>query len=98
MVCVSAQLLGAASVRVLQPHFDDLKERTIEAYLCHDFGERDFYGRPMRLLICAFLRPQADFDSMESLIEAITADIDFGKEALDKADLAALRTDQLFAR
>ena len=74
------------------------KKRTVEAYLCHDFGERDFYGQPMRLLICAFLRPQADFDSMESLIDAITADIDFGKEALDKADLAALRTDQLFAR
>ena len=33
------------------PHFDDLKERTVEAYLCHDFGGRDFYGSEMRLLV-----------------------------------------------
>ena len=51
------------------------KQRTVEAYLCHDFGGRDFYEQRMRLLICAFLRPQLDFSSMEVLIEAITTDI-----------------------
>ena len=33
------------------PHFNDLKERTVEAYLCHDFGGRDFYGEEMKLLV-----------------------------------------------
>ena len=80
-----------------QPHFDDVKERTIEAYLCHDFGERDFYGAEMRLLICAFLRPQAKFDSFDALIEAITTDVAFGQEALDSPTLLALRDDGFFS-
>ncbi len=62
--------------------FYENKQRTVEAYICHKFGS-DFYGAPMRLLICGFLRPQANFGSMEQLIEAISADVDFGKELLD---------------
>ena len=54
---ISGQPAGSAGVHkaVLSigwnPHFDDLKERTVEAYLCHDFGGRDFYGSEMRLLV-----------------------------------------------
>ena len=92
-MCARARACACAS----QPHFDDLKERTIEAYLCHDFGERDFYDAPMKLLICAFLRPQAKFDSFDELIEAITTDVEFGKTALDEPALTALRDDAFFA-
>lgn len=80
-----------------QPQFDDVKERTIEAYICHDFGGRDFYGQPMRLLICAFLRPQAKFEDFDALIEAITTDVAFGQEALDTPTLRALRDDSFFS-
>ena len=109
------------------PHFDDVKVRTLEAYLTHDFKGRDFYDSPMKLMICAFLRPQgvrcrrsrangphvvltrampfdsrvraaaAKFDSMESLIEAITTDVEFGEQALDTPDLLALRADAFFS-
>lgn len=79
-----------------QPHFDDLKERTIEAYICHDFAGADFYDAPMRLLICAFLRPQAKFDSFDALISAITGDVEFGQAALDRPELVALRDDEFF--
>mmetsp|Transcript_4751 Transcript_4751/g.12657 ORF Transcript_4751/g.12657 Transcript_4751/m.12657 type:complete len:167 (-) Transcript_4751:285-785(-) len=79
------------------PHFEDVKARTVEAYLAHDFGGRDFYDSQMKLIICAFLRPQAKFDSMESLIEAITTDVEFGKTALDTDELLALREDAFFA-
>ena len=79
------------------PHFDDVKERTIEAYLCHDFAGRDFYGAEMRLLICAFLRPQAKFETFDDLIQAITADVEYGQAALDEAAHAALRADAFFA-
>lgn len=72
------------------------KQRTVEAYLCHDFGGRDFYDQRMQLLICAFLRPQLDFSSMEVLIEAISEDIRFGSEALDSPPLAAFRVDAVF--
>jgi len=78
------------------PHFDDLKERTIEAYICHDFAGADFYDAPMRLLICAFLRPQAKFDSFDALISAITGDVEFGQAALDRPELVALRDDEFF--
>jgi FAD synthase len=79
------------------PHFDDVKERTIEAYLCHDFDGRDFYDSEMRLLICAFLRPQAKFESFDELIQAISGDVEFGRAALDTESLAALRADAFFA-
>ena len=78
------------------PHFDDVKARTVEAYLAHDFAGRDFYDQPMKLLICAFLRPQAKFDSFQDLIDAITGDVEFGKAALDGTELLALREDALF--
>ena len=45
----------------------------------------------MRLLICAFLRPQAKFESFEALVQAITTDVEFGQAALDSAELAALQ-------
>ena len=73
-----------------------MKERTIEAYLCHDFGGRDFYGADMRLMVCAFLRPQAKFESFDGLIEAITTDVSFGQSALDSAELSAFREDAFF--
>ena len=62
----------------------------------HDFGERDFYGATMKLLICAFLRPQAKFENFEALVEAITTDVAFGKTALDTPELLALRGDAFF--
>ena len=67
-----------------------------EAYLCHDFGDRDFYGSEMKLIICAFLRPQLKFDSFDDLIQAITDDVTFGEESLDAPVLAALREDPFF--
>jgi FAD synthase len=78
------------------PHFDDVKKRTVEVYICHKF-ESDFYGQPMKVIISAFLRPQAKFDSLDALIEAITGDVDFGQVALDKPELGALRHDPFFS-
>jgi len=72
------------------------EKRTVESYLCHDFG-RDFYGADMRLLVCACIRPQEDFKSMDELIKAIQADVDFGMAALDAPPLTELRQDKLFA-
>lgn len=79
------------------PHFDDVKQRTLEAYLCHDFNGHDFYGEQMHLMVCAFLRPQAKFESLEALIEAITTDVQFGKDALDRPELLLMRQDPFFA-
>jgi len=50
----------------------------------------------MKLMICAFLRPQLKFDSFDDLITAITDDVTFGEEALDSPTLAGLREDPFF--
>ena len=90
-------ILASRSPLFSQPHFDDVKERTIEAYLCHDFGGRDFYDQEMKLIVCAFLRPQAKFENFDALIEAISTDVEFGKTALDSPPLLAMRDDAFFA-
>jgi riboflavin kinase len=77
------------------PQFEN-KERTVEAYITHDFQGRDFYDAQMNLLVCAFIRPQAKFESFQHLIDAITADVEFGRNALDTPELVELRADGLF--
>ncbi|KAL1496584.1 hypothetical protein AB1Y20_014189 [Prymnesium parvum] len=72
------------------------EQRTVESYLCHTF-EKDFYGADMRLLICATIRPQADFASMDELIKAIKEDVDFGQVALDHSPFTEMQRDNLFA-
>lgn len=78
------------------PFFKNEK-RTVEAYICHDYG-RDFYDQEMRLIIVGFLRPQANFGSMDELIAEIAADVEFGQKALDETpDMSALRDDPFLA-
>ena len=53
------------------------KERTLEAYLCHDFGERDFYGAEMKLLyqMSARTDPPQDmprFMTLPTFVEVIS--------------------------
>ena len=77
------------------PQFDDLKEKTIEAWLLHDFDD-EFYDSTLRLVILASVRPQAKFDSFDELIAEIRADGVFCSEALDHPDLQSCRDDPFF--
>lgn len=52
------------------PVFDN-SEKTIEAYLIHNFGETEFYGAHLSLEVHSFLRAEALFDDFDSLILAI---------------------------
>lgn len=64
------------------PVFDN-KEKTCEPWLLHDFGEgASFYGTEIRLVAVAFIRPEANFPSLEALVERIHKDADVAKEAL----------------
>lgn len=40
------------------------KQRVCEPWLLHEF-DQDFYGEEIRLLVCAYLRPEADFVSVQ---------------------------------
>uniref|UniRef100_A0A7S0P1G5 riboflavin kinase n=1 Tax=Calcidiscus leptoporus TaxID=127549 RepID=A0A7S0P1G5_9EUKA len=72
-------------------------ERTVEAFLCHDFGGRDFYDTQMKLIICAFLRPQASFATLEALKEVIAADVEYGIKVLDQPPQIDLSADPFFS-
>ena len=68
------------------------KEKTVEPYLMHAFG-RDFYGAGIRLVLCGYIRPEADFTSLEALVEQIHDDIDVTRRALELPRFAACRGD-----
>ncbi|TQD83191.1 hypothetical protein C1H46_031246 [Malus baccata] len=53
-----------------------------EPWLFHDFDE-DFYGEELRLIIVGYIRPEANFSSLESLIEKIHDDGRIAEEALE---------------
>ncbi|KAJ1446824.1 hypothetical protein M885DRAFT_545172 [Pelagophyceae sp. CCMP2097] len=79
------------------PHFTDVKKKTIEAWLLHDFSD-DFYDKLLKIVVVAFVRPEAKFDSLEELIREIRADGDFCEDALAGDALAHFEHDAFFAR
>ncbi|CAM6109053.1 unnamed protein product [Calypogeia fissa] len=65
------------------PYFENA-EKTVEPWLLHDFPE-DFYGEELRLVVCGYIRPEANFPSLEALIERIHEDGRVAEKALDVA-------------
>ncbi|XP_057972991.1 bifunctional riboflavin kinase/FMN phosphatase isoform X1 [Malania oleifera] len=63
------------------PYFNNT-EKTIEPWLLHEFKE-DFYGEELRLAIVGYIRPEANFSSLESLISRINEDRRIAVRALD---------------
>jgi len=53
----------------------DNPERTVEAYLVHDFGEKLFYDDQLELKLISYVRAEALFGDFDSLILAIQCDI-----------------------
>lgn len=49
------------------PYFHN-SDKTIETWILHDF-DKDFYGEELSLAIIGYIRPEASFPSVESLIE-----------------------------
>ncbi|CAH9097112.1 unnamed protein product [Cuscuta europaea] len=63
------------------PYFNNT-EKTIEPWLLHEFSE-DFYGEELHLIIVGYIRPEANFSSLESLIAKIREDGRIAEEALE---------------
>mmetsp|Transcript_119908 Transcript_119908/g.334530 ORF Transcript_119908/g.334530 Transcript_119908/m.334530 type:complete len:210 (-) Transcript_119908:55-684(-) len=78
------------------PTFSDVKAKTIEPWILHDYTE-DFYDCELRLIICGFARPEIKFDKFEDLIMAIKEDGVFCGEALDVPPCADAACDRFFA-
>ncbi|KOS17277.1 Riboflavin kinase [Escovopsis weberi] len=55
--------------------------RSAEVHILHSFAQ-DFYHRPMRLLICGFIREEKDYDSLDALVADIRFDCDVARDSL----------------
>jgi riboflavin kinase / FMN hydrolase len=75
------------------PFFKDERKKTVEPWLLHDFQGEEFYGAELRLVVCGFLRAEADFVSMEALVAQIRDDGEVATACLDLPPFAALRDD-----
>lgn len=53
----------------------DNAEKTIEAFLIHDFAGEEFYGADLALNVQSFIRAEALFADFDTLIQAIQCDI-----------------------
>jgi riboflavin kinase len=76
---------------------DQNSEKIIEAHLLN-YSSSDFYERPMRLLLCGFLRPEKKFASFPQLVAAINKDLKDAGTALDTEPYASARSDQFFVQ
>ncbi|GAV76484.1 Flavokinase domain-containing protein/HAD_2 domain-containing protein [Cephalotus follicularis] len=73
------------------PYFNNT-EKTVEPWLLHEFGE-DFYGEELRLVIVGYIRPEANFPYLESLIAKIHEDREIAERALHLAIYLNYRDD-----
>ncbi|KAL1560165.1 bifunctional riboflavin kinase/FMN phosphatase isoform X1 [Salvia divinorum] len=76
------------------PYFNNT-EKTIEPWLLHDF-EEDFYGEDLRLAIVGYIRPEANFSSLESLVAKIHEDGVIAEKALQLPQYSKYRDDPYF--
>lgn len=66
-----------------------------ETHILHSF-DGDLYGKILKLCICGYLRPEANFDSLDSLIAAIQKDIKDAKDYLDTEPFFGYRDHEIF--
>lgn len=61
----------------------------------HNYN-RDFYGSQLKVCILGHIRPELNFDSLESLIEAINNDIKQAEEILDEPEALKYKNHNFF--
>uniref|UniRef100_A0ABI7Y7V0 riboflavin kinase n=1 Tax=Felis catus TaxID=9685 RepID=A0ABI7Y7V0_FELCA len=76
------------------PYYKNTK-KSMETHIMHTF-EEDFYGEILNVAIVGYLRPEKNFDSLESLISAIQGDIEEAKKRLDLPEHLKLKEDNFF--
>uniref|UniRef100_A0A2K5YXC6 Riboflavin kinase n=2 Tax=Mandrillus leucophaeus TaxID=9568 RepID=A0A2K5YXC6_MANLE len=76
------------------PYYKNTK-KSMETHIMHTFKE-DFYGEILNVAIVGYLRPEKNFDSLESLISAIQGDIEEAKKQLDLPEHLKVKEDNFF--
>ena len=82
----SGSYMAATSIGV-RPTFDDVENRTIEAYLLDFSG--DIYGQILRLEFVQHLRGEEKFDTLQALLDQMDEDVRQTRDMLTAARSAA---------
>lgn len=77
------------------PTFTDVKAKTIEPWILHEF-EDDFYECHLKLMVLGYIRPELKFTTLDALIAEIKADGEFTETELDKTAYAGCTDDPFF--
>ena len=75
--------------------FYNNEKRAMETHIIHKF-DGDLYGKILSTVIVGFLRPEANFESLEKLIEEIKSDIENGLRLNKEHQNARYRSDVFF--
>eukprot|EP00092_Neocalanus_flemingeri_P010383 GFUD01011191.1.p1 GENE.GFUD01011191.1~~GFUD01011191.1.p1 ORF type:complete len:156 (-),score=51.38 GFUD01011191.1:72-539(-) len=75
--------------------FYNNEKRAMETHIIHKF-EGDLYGKMLSVIMVGYLRAEANYDSMEKLVQAIENDIDNGKKLNLEDKFAKFKNDQFF--
>ena len=88
-----ASVRGASHAMVMSigwnPYFDNAK-KTIEPWLLHKFDD-DFYGEELSVVVAGYIRPEADFTTLDALVARIRRDADVARVMLTRAPFAETR-------
>lgn len=76
---VDGKVFGGAASYGRRPQFDD-GAALFETYL-FDFSG-DLYGKPLRIELVSYLRPEAKFESVEALVEQMGRDVEDARAAI----------------
>ena len=75
--------------------FYNNEKRAMETHIIHKF-DGDLYGKMLSVIMVGYLRPEANYDSLEKLIEAIENDIKNGQAQNLEEKFAKFKVDPFF--
>ncbi|XP_068250971.1 riboflavin kinase isoform X2 [Palaemon carinicauda] len=76
------------------PYYNN-KKKSMETHIMHTF-EEDFYGSELKVVMLGYIRPEKNFSSLESLIEAIKNDIAEADKKLSLPESQAYKEHSFF--
>ena len=72
------------------------EKRAMETHIIHKF-DGDLYGKMLSVIMVGYLRAEANYDSLEKLVDAIENDIENGKKHNLEDKFAKFKFDPFFA-
>jgi len=76
------------------PYYDNSK-KSVETHVMHTY-DNQFYGKWLKVLICGYIRPEKNYDSLQDLIDDIHLDINQADNSLDEPQFKGFFQDGFF--